>query len=169
MRKKNPLCDFFRPDPKQLKNFAWQDPGRKAAHHISDLVNSQRIVVLGNELQSRTQMPWLSYVHVNMCIWAKEPPPICYVGLGEALFSSLMEYLSTPSPSSSPYPGLCVHKEVVVFCSELLGSEGITRLCCIHLTFTQCNSVGKNSALETGVAFLPPSCTVAIIEQSLDF
>lgn len=139
----------FSPDHRQLQSFAWKASWGKLPSPHRTWCSAMRCSFLGGVCTDLG--PPRPAVHI--CISVMAAPPVW--GLSWSIFSALIQYFSTPSPSPSPLL-FCSG----TFCSGILGSETVLPICA-HLSDFPEQLFGENSTLGAGASF---ACPVAVTE-----
>lgn len=138
-----------------------------AALPTADLVHSLCITSPGGSSTS-TRAPTLQSIHAHThAAFPGQAPPFEVLPIGgwaEALFSTLTQYLSSLSPSLSPFSlDPRVHRKQVFYSSSLAAREfPLSEL--HHLTLAWCHFVEENGTLGSQHLILPLACTVALSE-----
>lgn len=116
------------------EHFAWEVAGEKLAPTLSPptslvhsrcIVLSKRVASQGLSLTSRASYPHLHNLHLQIrCLFSQ----ISLLGaLMKINFSTLIQYIPTPSPDPITSPDSCVHKMVGAFCSHFSNNVTISQ------------------------------------------
>lgn len=126
---------------RQLQGFARQASWGKAALPSPDLVHSSTLQFSKGSCSQGFSFPHIPTHQPCSQAYGHSQPQTDYLeaslseAMIEAIFSSLTEYLSTPTPSFSSYPQPTVAKETRIFCTGLSSAlRQLSFLCYIHLT-----------------------------------